>query len=666
MGTDLTRAEERPPSTLPSVVIVDDAVEVRTLVRTGLRLSRKVEVVGEGSSGREAVAMAEKFRPDLLLLDVSMPGMDGLEALPLIRDASPTTRVVMYSGFAEDGLAERTLELGAAAFLEKSSTLEHLADELVRVLHGQPVPSVPVVPSEPARAGAEQWTGTATDRVLREHLERFREVFEDAAIGMATMTLSGRVVRANPSLGRLTGRPVQQLIATSYADLAGDQAVLVLEALDKVVSGGREVVQLEHGVTSPNGDRRLLSTVSSVRDASQRPLYLFLQVQDVSAQRVVEEELRLSEQRFRLLVEAVQDYAIFMLHPDGRIASWNAGAERIKGWTADEIVGQHFRRFYPADKQAERHPEHELELALRDGHYEEEGWRVRKDGSMFYAQVTITAVRDGEGRLVGFAKVTRDITERMHMLEDQERGATALAQANAALEAANARLSQATADQSHFLAVTAHELRAPVGVLAGSAELLRRHWTVLPESERSELLDGMNASAGRLQRLLTDLLTASRIRSEALAVDLAPVDLGPLLASVVRTVEVGSGTGKIVTDLAPGLTVTADADRLAQMVENLLRNALRHGAPPIVISAEPRDDGAIDLLVRDNGEGVPADMESRLFERFATSSDGGTGLGLYIVRALARAQGGDATYRPEDRTFVITLPSGGRPAGTAR
>ena len=112
----------------------------------------------------------------------------------------------------------------------------------------------------------------------------------------------------------------------------------------------------------------------------------------------------------RLLVEAVEDYAIFMLDPEGRVASWNPGAERSKQWTADEIIGKHFRVFYPPEKQAVRHPERELEIALREGRYEEEGWRIRKDGSRFWAHVTITTVRGPDGRLLGFGKVTRDNT----------------------------------------------------------------------------------------------------------------------------------------------------------------------------------------------------------------------------------------------------------------
>src|SRR5262249_42623789 len=156
--------------------------------------------------------------------------------------------------------------------------------------------------------------------------------------------------------------------------------------------------------------------------------------------------------------------------------TWNRGAQRTKGWTADEIIGQHFRVFYPPEKQASRHPEHELELAMRDGVYQEEGWRVRKDGSRFWAHVTITKIDDEDGNHIGFDKVTRDHTERMMMLEQQGQYANALAEANTSLEQANAELAVAADEQARFLAVTAHELRSPVGVVSMSGKLLGENW----------------------------------------------------------------------------------------------------------------------------------------------------------------------------------------------
>ena len=230
---------------------------------------------------------------------------------------------------------------------------------------------------------------------------------------MATVTLAGQIVRANRSLGAILDRSVDELVGTSYAAFAGTATGALRAAARRDPrrhGGGRSGrARRRRRRCAP---RRVVATFAPVLDSSRRPLYLFVQVQDVTVQRGAEEELRRSEVRFRLLVDNVEDYAIFMLSPEGLVESWNAGAQRIKGYTEDEIVGRHFRTFYPPEVQEARHPEHELELALRDGHYEEEGWRVRKDGSRFWATVLITAVHDRDGRHVGFAKVTRDVTRR--------------------------------------------------------------------------------------------------------------------------------------------------------------------------------------------------------------------------------------------------------------
>jgi PAS domain S-box-containing protein len=759
-------------------VVVDDAAEVRALVRARLRLAGKLDVVGEASNGAEAVEAVRRLRPALLLLDVSMPVMDGLEALPRVLAVSPETRVAMYSGFQEEGLAQRAHELGAAAFLEKSTALDALADELLALLDGtEHAGAVPDAVPEPAPAEAER-------TVLQEHLERFREVFDDAAIGMATVTLSGQVVRANSALGALLERDHNELVGTAYAVHTSGAGEQVAAALADILAGTSRVVQLEHHISG--GSRLVLATIAPVLDSSGRPLYLFLQVQDVTAQRGAEEELRRSEARFRLLVEKVEDYAIFMLSPQGYVESWNAGAQRIKGYTEDEIVGRHFRTFYPPEVQQSRHPEHELELALRDGHYEEEGWRVRKDGTRFWANVlitavheedgrhvgfakvtrdvshrraheealrqseerfrllveavgdyaifmldpdgrvaswntgaqrsngytadeiigqhfrvfyppeqqaarhpehelevalrvgryeeegwrirkdgtrfwanvVITAVRDEHGKLVGFAKVTRDTSERRTMLEERERASAALAEANAQLQ-------QAAEDQAHFLAVTAHELRTPVGVLSGTADMLAAHWDDLEDAERLELLHGMSSSSARLRRLLADLLTASRLQASALQLEAEPVDVGDLLATAVASARRSHAGAELETEAEPGLVVTGDRDRLAQAVDNLIGNALRHGIPPVCVSA--RSVGPdVEIAVRDAGPGVSEEMRPRLFDRFATGrTSGGTGLGLYIVRQLARSHDGDAFYRPpeEDRSgaFVITLPRATEP-----
>ena len=643
-------------SDLCSIVLVDDATDVLALVRTQLRLSGRFTVVGEGRTGLEAVALCAEHRPDLVLLDVSMPEMDGLEALVRIREVSPSTQVVMYTGFDEAGLADRARELGAAAYLEKSVSMASLADQLAAIHAGKPPPAVDPETLDESANGPD--TGVLTD-----HLERFREVFEEAAIGMATMTLTGRVVRANKALGEAVGESLDALVGRAYIELAPERDRAAMSAaLHRAQAGAGEVVQFEHGISAKGGGHLLLATAAPVRDARGRPLYLFLQGQDVTAQRRAEEDLRQSEQRFRLLVETVQDYAIFMLDPQGYVVSWNRGAERIKGYRSSEVIGQHFRIFYPQQQQDIRHPENELVLARERGVYEEEGWRIRKDGSRFWASVVITAVHDHDGKHIGYAKVTRDMTERRQMLIDAEDNARALASANTDLESANTNLAREVADRAQFLAVTAHELRSPIGVLAGSARLLVDHLDELTAEDRADLSASVAGSAARLQRMLRDLLTAARLEAGAVRIDLRDVDLAELLGRAVSAARAANPDADIDLDVPAGLRAHADDDRLAQVIDNLITNGVRHGAPPVTVSAGERD-GRVEIRVSDCGRGVPEQVRERLFERFASGTPrSGTGLGLFIVRELVRVQGGDTRYEVDDRhrpTFVVDLAQNG-------
>jgi len=635
----------------PTIVVVDDAAEVRLLMKTRLRVSGMFHVVGEGADGAEAVELAREHRPALMLLDVSMPGVDGLEALPGVRQASPDTRVVLFSGFEEAGLAEQARALGASAFIEKSTPVDLLVERLLHVVGRTPTKAI----GNGSAAGDQ--------RVLDEHLERFREVFEEAAIGMATMTLAGRLVRVNRALTTLMQLPSVDLVGRPYGDFVDGRQSALAQLLDEVRHQSRDVVQLEHGVPHAADGRWVRATLAPVRDSRGRPLYLFLQVQDVTAERAALEELRRSEERFRLLVEAVEDYAIFMLDPTGHVVSWNAGAQRSKLYSADEIIGQHFRVFYPPELQEQRHPEHELEIALREGHYEEEGWRVRKDGGRFWASVLITAVHNAAGEHVGFAKVTRDTSERRRLEQEREEAVRALATANAELESLNQRLEESAQDQSQFLAVTAHELRTPIGVLGGSAETLSRHWADLTDEERSELFDAMASSTGRLRRLLADLLTASRLQASGLSMQTAPVRIDDVVADAVTTARSAYPDAELNVGGETGVVVAGDRDRLAQALDNLLTNALLHGVPPVTVDVAATDS-RVEIRVSDRGEGVTPAMQARLFDRFATGSSGGTGLGLFIVRELARAHGGEASYDPgppdgSGRAFVISLPRRG-------
>ncbi|WP_182112929.1 MULTISPECIES: PAS domain S-box protein [unclassified Actinotalea] len=626
-----------------TIGVVDDAPELRSLLRLRLRLTGAFTVVAEGGTGHDAVAIARDLRPDLLLLDVSMPGMGGLDAIRPVLEASPGTRVVLYSGFSEEGLESRALALGATAFLQKSADVDELLDALV-ALAGEPAR-----PADGPAAGPDPEHASAGDaeRILGEHVESFRAVFDQAAIGIGTLTLTGQIVRANPALAELLATPPLSAVGLALQDVVppGDRDGVALALATALREGA---AQVEHRLAGT--DRLVTSTLAAVRDSQQRPLYLLLQSQDIDAQRTAERALVASEERFRLLVDSVVDYAIFMLDPQGRIATWNRGAERLKGYRADEIVGRHFRTFYTLDAQTSRHPEAELAAATHEGRYQEEGWRIRKDGTRFWANVTITALRGPGGELLGFAKVTRDVTAQRRASLDLERSASELADANTELTEANLRLGAAAEERAHILAVTAHELRSPIAVVAGAASTLHRRWGRLEEDERTQLLASVESSAEQMRRMLNELLLATRLDAGAVQPTLVPVRLRPHLErAVARLGDVvpgaGGAVGPVAVDCPDDLEVRTDPERLEQIVENYLTNAARYGAPPVRVVARA-DGDAVALAVEDHGPGVPDALLPHLFDEMFLrgASRRGTGLGLYIVRRLARALGGDAWH----------------------
>ena len=623
------------------VVLVDDAHDVRAVVALQLRLSQRFTIVGEGATGAEAIALAATHQPAVMVLDASMPDMDGLEALPAILKASPTTQVVMFTGFGGKALEMAARTLGAADFVEKGTPLRELPSRLLSLLGAASALPTGEVPAVPA---------AESDAVLAEHLERFRTVFDQAAIGMATMTLAGTVVRVNPALVQLAGESESTLIGRHYFDLTGSQHDGLLQtALRRVAGGDEEVAELEHPLRLRGAVVWVRSTITVVRDQDGRPLYLFAQAENVTAQRHVLEELRASEERSRLLIESVVDYAIFMLDPEGHVTTWNTGAQRMKGYQAGEIVGRHFRVFYPKDAQERHHPEDELEVAVRDGRYEEEGWRVRKDGTTFWANVVITALFDHDRRLVGFGKVTRDVTERRRAEEAREEAATELAVAVDQLRSANE-------ETSDFLAIIAHELHSPITAMTGAASLLAEHWPDLDEAQRQENLQNLNRSAGRTRKLLDELLMASRLEAGQLEVAVDAVPLDEALAEAVAA----SGAAVKVSDAA-GVIVRADRSRVVQIVTNLLTNAERYGAEPVTVQVVPAGS-SVEIRVCDAGPGVAEEFRPLLLKKFIRGQgrrDRGAGLGLFIVRELARRQGGDAWYErpPGGRTsFCFTLP----------
>jgi PAS domain S-box-containing protein len=362
----------------------------------------------------------------------------------------------------------------------------------------------------------------------------------------------------------------------------------------------------------------------------------------------------------RLMVAGVRDYAIFMLDPNGIVASWNDGAERIKGYSESDIVGHHFSRFYPAEDLAAEKPAMELVVAAREGRFEDEGWRVRKDGSLFWANVVITAIRDQEGDLVGFAKVTRDLTERREAEERRIEDALRVAEAEAANRA-----------KSGFLTALSHELRTPLNAIGGYTDLLLLgiHGP-LAESQR-DALERIRISQRHLLGLITDLLDFSRLEAGRLTYDLAPVPLAEVMATVRPMIEPQAQARRLTLEWEPAagpVVAVADRYRTEQILLNLVTNAVKYTEPGGRVTVLHRAAGEQAIVeVRDTGIGIPPDQVEAIFEPFtqvgrshATSHEG-VGLGLPISRELARGMGGDLTVRSrfgEGSAFLLTLPLG--------
>jgi PAS domain S-box-containing protein len=268
-------------------------------------------------------------------------------------------------------------------------------------------------------SGALTGFAKVTRDMTARHQEREREqllaaTFQGAPSGIAVADPGGRYIGANPSFLRLLGLTEAELLGKTVFDLTHpDDAAGTRRMFEAMLAGGSERLELDKRYVRRDGTLVWAHVIlAGVRDADGRTIRVVAQVEDITERRASEAKLRQSERRFRLLVEGVTDYAVYMLDPEGRITSWNAGAERIKGYRAEQVLGRHFEMFFPAEDRAAAKPQRALDTARDSGRFADEGWRLRRDGSRFWAFAVLDAIRDEDGTLVGFAKITRDITER--------------------------------------------------------------------------------------------------------------------------------------------------------------------------------------------------------------------------------------------------------------
>ena len=395
---------------------------------------------------------------------------------------------------------------------------------------------------------------------------------------------------------------------------------------------------------------------------------------------------------YRLLVESVKDYAIFALDPNGYVVSWNPGAQRFKGYTASEIIGKHFSVFYPPEDLAARKPQIELEIAADVGRLEDEGWRVRKDGTQFWANVVITALRGPDGELVGFAKVTRDLTQRRASELQAVENARRIAVEEALRRAAEIRSTElsdlldrtrrqsdeierrrneadvANRTKTEFLAAMSHELRTPLNAIAGYVQLLML-------GVRGPLTEAQAADLARIQRsqqhllsLINDILNFSRLEAGAVTYEIGPVPLGRVVDTAAAMIGPQTAAKHIAFTLVPcppTMLALADESKLEQILLNLLSNAVKFtpAGGHVSIGCEVEDDHVV-ARVQDDGPGIPPDRLADIFEPFVQLDRSlgnpreGVGLGLAISRDLARGMQGDLTVEStvgKGSTFTVSL-----------
>ena len=390
-------------------------------------------------------------------------------------------------------------------------------------------------------------------------------------------------------------------------------------------------------------------SISAIVEERGRAMAALRASRDELEQRVLERtwELKRSEETFRLLVEGIQDYAIYMLDPDGRIVSWNKGAERIKGYAADEIIGQHVSRFYTPEGIECNRPQQALALAKAQGRFEDEGWRVRKDGTSFWANIVVTALHDHVGEFRGFAKVTRDMTQpkRIESMEQRERRT------------------------NEFLAMLGHELRNPLAPIRNALTLIGIRSA--DESTKEWSRNVIDRQVTQLTRLVDDLLDVARITSGKIELKKEAVELNAAVLRAVESCRPAAECKHQVLDVETSqehLLVDGDLTRLSQIVLNLVNNAIKYTADGGRITVGVRQDGDWAVLrVEDTGIGIPADLLPNVFdlfvqgERSLARTEGGLGIGLTIVRKLVALHGGSVAARSDGpgtgSEFIVLLPA---------
>lgn len=485
-----------------------------------------------------------------------------------------------------------------------------------------------------------------TEGRLRESEARTRAILDAAVDGIITIDETGIVRSVNPAAERIFGYRAVELVGHNVSMLMPEpyQSEHDSYLRNYMQTGQARIIGLGREVLGRRKDGSTFPMDLAVGEGALSGGRIFAGfVRDITDRKAVEERLRAADERFRILVDGVRDYAITMLSPEGMVISWNAGAQRLYGWSAEEAEGQPLSLFHPPEAVQRGTPGQTLDTALRDGRHEEEGIRVRSDGSSFWAHEVITALRSAGGRLSGFASVSRDMSESRRHEEDLRRAKDLAERAREVAETARIEAERANLAKTKFLAAASHDLRQPVQAIFFFTSVLSHK---LRTHAAKPVLDDLQNSLEGLNVLLDSLLDVSKLDAGLILPKETDFSVGAILDRIAADFgPVAREKGLRLRVIPCSAAVHSDPALLARIIQNLVANAVRYTTHGSVLLGCLRRGGGLKIQVCDTGIGIPQERIKDIFEEFTQlgnperDRNQGLGLGLAIVDRLARLLG---------------------------
>jgi PAS domain S-box-containing protein len=505
------------------------------------------------------------------------------------------------------------------------------------------------------------------ETALRQSEERYRllvEGVQDYSIFM--LDPNGRILTWSEGGRRLSGYTSEEIIGKHFSafytanDLVGKKPEIELETARRVGKYEEEGWRVKK-----NGSLFYAHIVLTPLFNSQNVHIGFSKVTKDLTERTKEEAiLRQSEERYRLLVEQVTDYAIFMLDEKGRIVSWNEGAKRIKGYTAEEVLGKYFSIFYPEEDIINGKPALELRVGRSEGKYEEEGWRLRKDGTRFWANVVITAVYNDDGILIGFSKVTRDLTERKKAEQVIRQSSEKYRQIAEAMEVINVELTRTNSELEQFTSIVSHDLKEPLRTVTSFLHLIDKRLDSGNKEDIRTYVGKSILAAGRMKDLIDNLLNYSQVSKGQISSE--QLSLSELFEQVIQNLRgtIDATDATILIENNGVEMINGDRLQLAQLFQNLITNAVKFtvGKKPVVKVNVHEENGTVQFSVTDNGIGMDPGSVNKIFEAFRRLHSArdipGVGMGLAICKKVVERHNGRIWVESQPgkgSTFYLTL-----------